>query len=59
VAAGADGLIVEVHPDPDKAWSDGEQSLTFAEFDAMMTSLEPYVALRGAAVEPRTLETVG
>jgi 3-deoxy-7-phosphoheptulonate synthase len=59
VAAGADGLIVEVHPDPDKAWSDGEQSLTFAEFDAMMTSLEPYVALRGAAVEPRALETVG
>ena len=33
VAAGADGLIVEVHPDPDKAWSDGEQSLDFAEFD--------------------------
>ncbi len=27
VAAGADGLIVEVHPNPDKAWSDGEQSL--------------------------------
>ena len=39
VAAGADGLIVEVHPDPDKAWSDGEQSLDFAEFDAMMASL--------------------
>ena len=28
VAAGADGLLVEVHPNPDKAWSDGEQSLT-------------------------------
>ena len=48
VAAGADGLIVEVHPNPDKAWSDGEQSLTFAEFDEMMSSLEPYIALRGA-----------
>ena len=48
VAAGADGLIVEVHPNPEKAWSDGEQSLDFAEFDAMMVSLEPYLALRAA-----------
>jgi 3-deoxy-7-phosphoheptulonate synthase len=46
VAAGADGLIVEVHPDPDKAWSDGEQSLDFGNFDEMITSLEPYVAVR-------------
>jgi 3-deoxy-7-phosphoheptulonate synthase len=46
VAAGADGLLVEVHPNPGKAWSDGEQSLDFAEFDAMMTSLDPYLALR-------------
>jgi 3-deoxy-7-phosphoheptulonate synthase len=58
VAAGADGLLVEVHPDPDKAWSDGEQSLNFAEFDAMMMSLEPYIALRGASLE-KVLETVG
>ena len=58
VAAGADGLIVEVHPTPEKAWSDGEQSLDFAEFDEMMASLEPYIALRGA-VSARTLETVG
>jgi len=47
VAAGADGLLVEVHPDPDKAWSDGNQSLTFAEFDGMMASLQPFIALRG------------
>jgi 3-deoxy-7-phosphoheptulonate synthase len=46
VVAGADGLIVEVHPDPDRAWSDGEQSLSFSEFDEMMESLEPYVALQ-------------
>ena len=59
VAAGADGLIVEVHPTPDKAWSDGEQSLDFAEFDEMMASLEPYIALRGAAMAAQTLETVG
>ncbi len=48
-AAGADGLIVEVHPDPDKAWSDGEQSLDFSEFGAMMAGLEPWIALRGQA----------
>lgn len=36
IAAGADGLIVEVHPDPTCAASDGEQSLTFAAFDDMM-----------------------
>jgi 3-deoxy-7-phosphoheptulonate synthase len=46
VAAGADGLIVEVHPDPDKAWSDGEQSLSFDGFDGMMASLDPYLVLR-------------
>ncbi|AET31649.1 3-deoxy-7-phosphoheptulonate synthase [Pyrobaculum ferrireducens] len=32
LAAGADGLIVEVHPDPDKAWSDAKQQLTFDQF---------------------------
>lgn len=36
IAAGADGLIVEVHPNPDKAMSDGYQSLNFAQFDQMM-----------------------
>ena len=46
VAAEADGLIVEVHPNPDKAWSDGDQTLDFAAFDDMMASLEPYIALR-------------
>ncbi len=46
IAAGADGLIVEVHPDPDNAMSDGEQSLDFAAFDSMMADLEPWVALR-------------
>ena len=36
VAAGADGLIVEMHPNPEKAMSDGYQSLDFAQFDEMM-----------------------
>jgi 3-deoxy-7-phosphoheptulonate synthase len=46
VAVGADGLLVECHPDPDRAWSDGAQSLNLDDFQAMMRSLEPYVALR-------------
>ena len=36
VAAGADGVIVEVHPHPEKALSDGAQSLTLPEFDELM-----------------------
>jgi 3-deoxy-7-phosphoheptulonate synthase len=45
VAVGADGLMVEVHPKPESAWSDGAQSLTFAEFDKLMKSLQPYIEL--------------
>ena len=65
VAAGADGLIVEVHPDPGNAWSDGEQSLDFAGFDAMMADLAPWIALRGEswdqrqAAQAQALEAVG
>ncbi len=51
VAAGADGLLVEVHPHPDKAWSDGEQSLDFAGFDEMMASLDPYLKLRANGLD--------
>ncbi len=50
MAAGADGIIVEVHPDPDHAWSDGEQSLDFAGFDAMMNALEPWMEWRATAL---------
>ena len=39
IAVGADGVIVEVHPDPDNAWSDGAQSLTFENFEEMMEGL--------------------
>jgi 3-deoxy-7-phosphoheptulonate synthase len=38
IAAGADGLILEVHPNPSKALSDGYQSLTFAQFEDTMKS---------------------
>jgi 3-deoxy-7-phosphoheptulonate synthase len=40
VAVGADGVIVEVHPEPEKAWSDGAQSLTFDLFSEMMRNLQ-------------------
>jgi 3-deoxy-7-phosphoheptulonate synthase len=43
---GADGLIVEVHPQPEKALSDGNQSLTFGEFRRMMDDLQPYLDLQ-------------
>jgi 3-deoxy-7-phosphoheptulonate synthase len=45
VAIGADGLIVEVHPAPEKAVSDGAQSLDIPQFQAMMRSLLPYIDL--------------
>ncbi len=45
VAVGADGLIVEVHPNPERAISDGAQSLTTAQFRALMESLCPYLDL--------------
>jgi 3-deoxy-7-phosphoheptulonate synthase len=40
LAAGADGLLVEVHPNPDRAMSDGAQSLDFAGFDRLLASLK-------------------
>ncbi len=56
---GADGLLVEVHPAPDQALSDGVQSLTFSQFHEMMDDLQPYLALRGEAHEFREQLTVG
>jgi len=47
VAAGADGLIVEVHPDPETATSDGDQSLDLDAFDALMDGLRPFAAAAG------------
>lgn len=53
-AAGADGIIVEVHPDPDHAWSDGPQALTPENFSDMMRSLKTVVEATG-----RTMATLG
>lgn len=47
VAAGADGLMIEVHPCPEQALSDGPQSLTLAQFDELCRELKPYAQLAG------------
>jgi 3-deoxy-7-phosphoheptulonate synthase len=51
VAAGADGLMVEVHPDPDRALSDGRQSLTPEGFAGLMVSVRLVAAAVGRTVD--------
>ncbi|MEO6294466.1 MAG: bifunctional 3-deoxy-7-phosphoheptulonate synthase/chorismate mutase [Candidatus Limnocylindria bacterium] len=62
-AVGADGLIIEVHPDPANARSDGDQSLSFEEFGALMDELRRLQFVRSAdaapAPAPATTEVVG
>ncbi len=50
IAAGADGVIVEVHPRPDKALSDGQQSLTPREFEDLMKQVRVIAGALGRAV---------
>lgn len=50
VAAGADGLMIEVHPTPEKALSDGAQSLTFEKFGEMMETLHPFISAAGRTI---------
>ena len=47
VAAGADGLIIEVHPHPEAALSDGDQSLTPKNFNRLMSELSGIAGLMG------------
>ncbi|MBV6520360.1 MAG: Phospho-2-dehydro-3-deoxyheptonate aldolase [Gemmatimonadaceae bacterium] len=54
VAAGADGLLIEVHPDPATALSDGPQSLTFDAFDDLMARVKPLAYLCGRPVATAT-----
>ena len=49
IAAGAHGLLVEVHPNPDLAKCDGPQSLTFENFDILMQQVD---AIAGVRKEP-------
>ena len=51
MAAGADGLMVEVHNDPARALCDGAQSLTPAQFSALMDKLRPLVSLMGKTLD--------
>lgn len=50
VAAGADGLLVEVHPNPDRAASDGAQTLRPEQFSEMMQQVRAIAAILGRAV---------
>lgn len=50
VAAGADGLMIETHADPENAWSDGEQSLTPDEFDKVMEQIALLAKVEGRTV---------
>ena len=52
IAAGADGLLVEAHPDPDRAMSDGRQSLSLPAFAAMMVELRRVAAAVGRSLAP-------
>ena len=47
VAAGADGLMIEVHPCPEKALSDGAQSLDPGDFKKLTEELRPFISLMG------------
>jgi 3-deoxy-7-phosphoheptulonate synthase len=53
VAMGADALLVEVHPNPAEAWSDGAQQLDLNGFAKMMQELKPFLEATG-----RTLATL-
>jgi 3-deoxy-7-phosphoheptulonate synthase len=59
IAAGADGLIVEVHPDPANALSDGDQSLSLDAFRSLMQRLAPFAAAAGRSLgaNGRTVST--
>ena len=66
VAAGADGIMVEVHPRPDEALSDGEQSITLEQFADLMAAVRPIhelvrglhgdAVLAGAGAQGRRVE---
>jgi len=56
IAAGADGIVVEVHPDPSRAKSDGEQSLHLPEFRRLVEELRPVTEAMGRRLDlPETL----
>jgi 3-deoxy-7-phosphoheptulonate synthase len=50
IAAGADGIMVEVHPDPDTALCDGPQALTLEQFDSMMQKVSSIASIVGRSL---------
>ena len=54
VAAGADGLLVEIHPDPPQAWCDADQALTPGEFAQLMDRVEAVASAVGRRLSRRT-----
>jgi 3-deoxy-7-phosphoheptulonate synthase len=50
LASGADGLMIEVHPNPEEAWSDGPQSLTPDQFTKLMGELRPLAQALGREI---------
>ena len=59
VAAGADGIMIEVHPNPDQALKDGAQSLTFENFEQLMQQVAPVAASVGRRMPIETEEADG
>ncbi|MBV9028211.1 MAG: 3-deoxy-7-phosphoheptulonate synthase [Candidatus Eremiobacteraeota bacterium] len=59
VAAGAHGLLIEVHPDPPNALSDGAQSLDCEQFDRLMQRLMPVAEFAGRRLPQRPVRTDG
>lgn len=55
IAAGADGLIIEVHPDPANALSDGRQSINLNQFDKLMQELSQLAKVTGKKMESLVL----
>ena len=47
VAMGADALLIEVHPNPNEAWSDGAQQVTLEGFARLMEELKPFITAAG------------
>jgi 3-deoxy-7-phosphoheptulonate synthase len=59
VAAGADGIMIEVHPNPDQALKDGAQSLTFENFEQLMQQVAPVAASVGRRMPIESEEANG
>ncbi|MGH9459473.1 MAG: 3-deoxy-7-phosphoheptulonate synthase [Thermoanaerobaculia bacterium] len=58
VAAGADGLIIEVHPRPEEALSDGDQSLSLAQFASLMERVRVFAEAAGRGIATPAAEEV-